>query len=153
MHSSPVSPRATVSPVSGSITFTSTCGITRPTVSVRRSRSSSARVIVDTGEVSVIPYEMATSARCISLMHRFITSTGHGEPAMIPVRSEVRSYDGKDAWSSCAMNIVGTPYTDVHRSSWIASSVATGSKAAAGMTMQAPCDVAPRFAITIPKQW
>jgi hypothetical protein len=28
---------------------------------------------------------------CISLTTRFITSTGHGEPAMIPVRSVVRS--------------------------------------------------------------
>src|SRR5215471_16580213 len=29
---------------------------------------------------------MVTSAMCISLTTRFITSTGHGEPAMIPVR-------------------------------------------------------------------
>ena len=43
-------------------------------------------------------------------------------------------------------------YTDVPRSAWIASSVATGSKAGAGMTMQAPCEVAPRLAITMPKQ-
>jgi len=34
---------------------------------------------------------MATSAMFISEITRFITSTGHGEPAMIPVRSEDRS--------------------------------------------------------------
>ena len=39
----------------------------------------------------------------------FITSTGHGEPAMIPVRNDDRSYDGKSAHPSSAMNIVGTP--------------------------------------------
>ena len=43
------------SPVSGSTTFTSTCGPTRPTVPTRRSSGSSARVWVETGEVSVMP--------------------------------------------------------------------------------------------------
>ena len=43
------------SPVSGSMTFTSRCGPTRPTVATRRSSESSLRVWVDTGEVSVMP--------------------------------------------------------------------------------------------------
>lgn len=44
-----------VRPVTGSTIFTSTWGMTRPTVWVRASSESSTRVIVDTGEVSVIP--------------------------------------------------------------------------------------------------
>ena len=39
------------------------------------------------------------------------------------------------------MNIVGTPYSDVHRSASTAASVAAGSKPGAGITMQAPCVV------------
>jgi hypothetical protein len=51
------------------------------------------------------------------------------------------------------MNIVGTPYRLVQRSSCTASSTAAGSKEGAGTTMHAPCDVAPRLPITMPKQW
>ena len=51
------------------------------------------------------------------------------------------------------MNIVGTPYSDVQRSAATASSVATGSNEGAGMTTQAPCEVAARLAMTMPKQW
>ena len=51
------------------------------------------------------------------------------------------------------MNIVGTPYTAVQRSSAIACSVTAGSKPGAGITMVAPWLVQPRLAITIPKQW
>ena len=51
------------------------------------------------------------------------------------------------------MNIVGTPYSDVHRSSWTARRVAAGSKPGAGITMQAPCVVQARLPSTIPKQW
>ena len=36
------------------------------------------------------------------------------------------------------MNIVGTPYSDVHRSASTASSVAIGSNDSAGMTIAAP---------------
>ncbi len=39
----------------------------------------------------------------------FMTSTGHGEPAMIPVRREDKSYESNSGWSSSPMNIVGTP--------------------------------------------
>src|SRR6185503_15967112 len=84
-------PRGAVSFDSGSIICTSTCGITVPTVETRRSRSSVRRVIVDTGEVSVMPYMIVTSDMFISTTTRFITSTGHGAPAMIPVRSDERS--------------------------------------------------------------
>ena len=45
----------------------------------------------------------------ITSMQRFITSTGHGEPAMIPVRSVLRSKSAKVSRFCSAMNIVGTP--------------------------------------------
>ncbi len=57
---------------------------------------------------------------CMSEMQRFITSTGQIEPAMIPVRSEDRSWSANVGWFCMAMNIVGTPYTAVQRSSAIA---------------------------------
>ena len=52
---------------------------------------------------------MDTSAIPIRSMTCFITSTGHGEPAMSPVRREDRSNAPKSGWLSSAMNIVGTP--------------------------------------------
>jgi hypothetical protein len=52
---SPGVPRGTVSPVSGSTIFDSTCGSTRPTVLTRRPTGSVVLVCVETGEVSVIP--------------------------------------------------------------------------------------------------
>ena len=55
MHSSPGVPRGTALPVAGSMTLTSMCGPTRPTVATRRSIESSTRVWVDTGDVSVMP--------------------------------------------------------------------------------------------------
>ena len=82
-----------------------------------------------------------------------ITSTGQGEPAMIPVRSDPRSYSPNPGRSSSAMNIVGTPYSDVQRSSSTAARVASGSKPGAGITMHAPCVVQPRLPMTMPKQW
>ncbi len=51
------------------------------------------------------------------------------------------------------MNMVGTPYSEVHRSCATARSVASGSKAGAGITMHAPWLVAARLPITMPKQW
>ena len=75
----------------------------------RFSSGSSAPVCVDTGDVSVMPYAIVTAPMCMSAITRFITSTGHGEPAMIPVRSEDRSWSAKDGCPSSAMNIVGTP--------------------------------------------
>ena len=50
------------------------------------------------------------------------------------------------------MNMVGTPYSDVHRSSATAARVAAGSNSGAGMTMVEPWVVAPRFPMTMPKQ-
>ena len=72
---------------------------------------------------------------------------------MIPVRRVLRSYDAKSARPSSAMNIVGTPYRLVQRSCCTAASEATGSKDGAGITMQAPCEVAARLPMTMPKQW
>ena len=51
------------------------------------------------------------------------------------------------------MNIVGTPYRLVQRSSAIVASVASGSNAGAGTTIVAPWVEQPRLPITIPKQW
>ena len=42
------------------------------------------------GEVSVNPYTLVTRM-CIFCSTCFISSTGQSEPAMIPVRSDVRS--------------------------------------------------------------
>ena len=109
VQNSPGSPRSTVSPVSGSTILISTWGWARPMEAVRLSRSSSIRVWQDTGDVSVMPYAIATSAMCMSSMHRFITSTGHTAPAMMPVRSDDRSRAAKSGWFCIAMNIVGTP--------------------------------------------
>ena len=90
---------------------------------------------------------------CIFETTRRIVSIGHGEPAMIPVRRLVRSNSPNSGCSSSAMNIVGTPYRLVQRSSWTACSVITGSNAPFGITMQAPCEVHARLPMTMPKQW
>jgi hypothetical protein len=52
---------------------------------------------------------MVTSSMCMRSMHCFMTSTGHGEPAMIPVRNDVRSNESNSGCASSAMNMVGTP--------------------------------------------
>src|SRR5438552_3544768 len=83
----------------------STWGWTRPTVETRRSSGSSVVHWVDTGEVSVMPYAIVISGMCITVWTFFITSTGHGEPAMIPVRSELKSKSLKRACSSAPMNL------------------------------------------------
>ena len=57
---------------------------------------------------------------------------------MIPVRRDVRSTVSNVGSASSAMNIVGTPYREVQRSASTASSVARGSNASLGITMQAP---------------
>jgi hypothetical protein len=90
---------------------------------------------------------------CISLCTRFMTSTGQGEPAMIPVRRLVRSKLAKSGSFSSAMNIVGTPYSEVQRSAATAASTARGSNASLGTTMHAPCVTMARLPSTMPKQW
>ena len=90
---------------------------------------------------------------CMSAMQRFITSTGQMEPAMMPVRRDVRSWSRNVGWFCIAMNMVGTPYTAVQPSSAMHRSVVSGSKPGAGMTIVAPWVVQPRLPITIPKQW
>jgi len=89
----------------------------------------------------------------ISLITRFITSTGHGDPAITPVRRLDRSKSANPGCASSAMNIVGTPYSTVQRSCSIASSVAPGSKDGAGITTHAPWVTAPRLPTTLPRQW
>src|SRR5206468_2448402 len=57
------SPRGTAFPVEGSTILHSTCGNARPTVDTRFSSGSSTVVMVDTGDVSVIPYPITKSRR------------------------------------------------------------------------------------------
>ena len=130
----------------------SACGITWPTVWQRCSSVSSTRTTVETGEVSVCPNAIEICSIPICELTLFITSTGHGAPAMIPVRSELRSCSEKPGSPSSAMNIVGTPYRLVHRSCAHARSVAPGSNVSAGYTMHAPLQVHARLPTTIPKQ-
>ena len=52
---------------------------------------------------------MATSRMFMSDWTFFMTSTGQGEPAMMPVRRLLRSNLANSGWSSWAMNMVGTP--------------------------------------------
>jgi hypothetical protein len=75
---------------------------------------------------------MVTSLMFMWLCTFFITSMGHGEPAMMPVRRLLRSNLANSGWSSWAMNMVGTPYSAVQRSSDTACRVANGSNASAG---------------------
>ena len=109
MRNSPDSPRATVRSLTGSTILISVCGMAWPTVSQRCSRVSSGRTMVDAGDVSVMPKAIVISSMPISEPTRRMTSIGHGEPAMIPVRRLDRSNSEKRGWSSSAMNIVGTP--------------------------------------------
>jgi len=46
---------------------------------------------------------------CITVCTFFITSTGHGDPAMMPVRNELKSNSFNRGCSSSPMNMVGTP--------------------------------------------
>src|SRR5881296_3796713 len=102
-------------PVAGSTIFCSWCGITLPTVPTRTSMGSSTSVMLQTGEVSVMPQAMVISGQCISVTTRFITSTGHGAPAIMPVRRDDKSNWLNCGWSSSAMNMVGTPCNAVQR--------------------------------------
>src|SRR5881628_2070011 len=126
--------------------------MTLPTVLTRNSMGSSTSVMLQTGEVSVMPQAIVISGQCISVITRFITSTGQGAPAMMPVRSEDRSNSANRGWSSSAMNIVGTPCNAVQRSSATAASVAAGSNDSPGNTIVAPVDTQASTDKTMPKQ-
>jgi len=65
---------------------------------------------------------------CISATTRRMTAIGHGDPAMMPVRSDDRSNWLNRGCSNSAMNMVGTPYNAVHRAFATVSSTASGSK-------------------------
>jgi hypothetical protein len=131
----------------------SACGITWPAVWQRFSTVLPTRTTVAAGEVSVCPNAIEICSIPVCEPAFFITSTGHGAPAMIPVRSELRSCPAKPGSASSAMNIVGIPYRLVHRCRAHARSVAPGSNVSAGYTMHAPLQVHARLPTTIPKQW
>ena len=75
----------------------------------RISGESVTRVAVMPGELSVSPYTLMMSLQYIFSITCFIVSIGQGAPAMMPVRSELRSNMSNIGWFSSAMNIVGTP--------------------------------------------
>ena len=52
-----------------------------------------------------------------------------------------------------AINIVGTPYSEVQPSACTAARVASGAKVSAGSTMAAPEAMQAMLPITMPKQW
>jgi hypothetical protein len=81
---------------------------------------------------------MVISRACISSITRRISGSGHGAPAMMPVRRAEVSKRAKSGWSSIAWNIVGTPCTAVHRSAAMAASVSPASKASPGNTIVTP---------------
>ena len=60
---------------------------------------------------------------CIFSMTLRMTSTGQGDPAIMPVYSEVRLTVGNWSWFSMSMNIVGTPYSAVHLFTYTVASV------------------------------
>ncbi|MOA44240.1 hypothetical protein D3C78_1664800 [compost metagenome] len=68
----------------------------------------------------------------------FIISGGQTEPAITPVLKFEKSYLSKSFTANSAINIVGTPYKEVHFSSETAFSVISGSKLSFGITIQAP---------------
>ena len=80
-------------------------------------------------------------------------SIGHGDPAMIPVRSDVRSKRANSGCCKAAMNMVGTPWRAVQRSASIVSNTDVASNVSAGTIMAAPCVTQVIFASTMPKQW
>ena len=67
-----------------------------------------------------------------------ITSTGQGAPAMIPVRRLVRSNVPRSGSASSAMNIVGTPESEVQRSASSTARTAWASNDSPGTTTHAP---------------
>lgn len=70
-----------------------------------------------------------------------MSSAGILEPAAIPVRRCWNPSVDTEPFcisSSSALNMVGTPYRAVHRSSWTLLSVASALKASAGNTIVDP---------------
>ena len=93
----------------------------------------------------------------ISFMFIFSTTSsialmGQGEPAMIPVLSDEKSNLGNSLCSSMLMNIVGTPYTEVHFSPSMDAITATGSKDST-KHMVTPWLMHAITPSTQPKQW
>ncbi len=138
--------------VSGSTTLHSTPGNARPTVPTRTSRLSPTLLCVQPGELSVCPNTIVMSDIFILSTTSFITGTGQGEQAIIPVRMWLKSVVAKSACSSKAINIVGTPCIAVIFSLFIALSDTDGWKYSIG-TMVVPCEIEAVIARTMPKQW
>ena len=97
------------SPVSGSISLTSTFGKGVPTVFTFFSNVSAAFVCVIPGDASVRPYTLVISVMFILSITSFMVSTGHVDPAMIPVLSDDMSNMSNIGCVNFAINIVGTP--------------------------------------------
>jgi len=78
---------------------------------------------------------------------------GQGDPAIMPVRRERRSYFEKFGWASSAMNIVGTPWTAVQCSFSMVFKTSSASNAGAGRTIVEPWVTQARLERAMPKQW
>ena len=74
----------------------------------RCSKVSLRQVWVIPGDDSVSPYTLVMVIYIFSLTC-FISSIGQSEPAMIPVRRQLRSNIENIGWFNSAINIVGTP--------------------------------------------
>ena len=71
---------------------------------------------------------MVISFMFIFSVTSFITETGHGLPAIMPVLMQEKSVFGKSGCSSRAINIVGTPWKAVIFSSLMHASAGFGEK-------------------------
>ena len=88
----------------------------------------------------------------ILLIASFMVSTGQVEPAMIPVLSEDISNMSNIGWFIIPINIVGTPYMEVHFSFWIEEIASNGSYSSS-TTIVAPWVITAITPSTVPKQW
>ncbi len=119
---SPCGPPETVSPLSGSPTWTSAQGIARPTAAVRTSSASPRRLCGLAGAASVRPQALASSSPGLARIPRFHSlRRGTGSPPCCLVRRLDASQRAKPGWARCATNIAGTP--------WIGGPVFAGSSA------------------------
>ncbi len=131
----------------------SVLGSAVPTVVTRSSSGSSARDMVMPGDDSVCPYTMVISGMCMRSTTRRMISMGQGDPAITPVRSEVRSQRANSGCSISAIYMAGTPYRAVARSRLTASRVASASNWPEGRMSAAPDTTDTIDPITDPKQW
>ncbi len=117
-----------MSPVSGSMIFTSVCGIGLPSVSVLSIVVSCGEVIDATGEHSVWPNTMVNAAP-VSFSIRSTRGAGTVDPPEQTASSDVMSRFGYSGCSSIEINMVGTASIAEPLYSSMSSNTNEGSKA------------------------